>query len=89
MVTGVQRVMPSLAVMLVQEDSDEESSSSPNAVDEPYLRNNPAFEAYLDSDSDSTCSMESNACTTPRSAIQEQVPPCACVTLRSMLCHLD
>ncbi|EIE27457.1 hypothetical protein COCSUDRAFT_55463 [Coccomyxa subellipsoidea C-169] len=56
-----------------QEDSDEESSSSPNAVDEPYLRNNPAFEAYLDSDSDSTCSMESNACTTPRSAIQDQV----------------
>lgn len=51
-------------------------SSGTLAPDEPYLRNNPAFEAYMDSDDgSSTGSVESNACTTPRSAIHEQVVP--------------
>ena len=40
---------------------------------EPYLINNPAFEAYLDTDSSDPDSKESERCTTPRSAIKEQV----------------
>ncbi|CAL8463387.1 g2921 [Coccomyxa elongata] len=55
-----------------QEESDGESGSTALA-EEPYLMNNPAYEAYLDSESASPGSVESNACTTPRSAIQEQV----------------
>ncbi|KAK9917319.1 hypothetical protein WJX75_003115 [Coccomyxa subellipsoidea] len=64
---------PSFEQARHQEDSGDESSSSMAAVEEPYLRNNPAFEAYLDSDTSSTDSIESDSCTTPRSAIQEQV----------------
>ncbi|BDA48747.1 hypothetical protein COCOBI_12-4290 [Coccomyxa sp. Obi] len=55
-----------------QEESDGDSGSTASA-EEPYLMNNPAYEAYLDSESASPGSVESNACTTPRSAIQEQV----------------
>ena len=40
---------------------------------EPYLINNPAFEAYLDTESSDPDSKESERCTTPRSAIKEQV----------------
>ena len=40
---------------------------------EPYLIANPAFEAYLDSSSTDPDSRESDACTTPRSAIKSQV----------------
>lgn len=76
-VSSVQSVVDaSVGRVIVQEDSGDESSSSMAADEEPYLRNNPAFEAYLDSDTSSTGSIESDSCTTPRSAIQEQVPSC-------------
>lgn len=47
---------------------------------EPYLINNPAFEAYLDTESSDPDSKESERCITPRSAIKEQVSklPDAC-----------
>ena len=60
-------------LVIAQEESDGESGSTASA-EEPYLMNNPAYEAYLDSESASPGSVESNACTTPRSAIKEQVP---------------
>jgi hypothetical protein len=55
-----------------QQESGHESHPR-DAAAEQYLFNNPAFEAYLDSDSTDPESKESDACTTPRSAIKDQV----------------
>lgn len=73
LVMNIWKAQKKRLLFSAQEDSDGESGSTALA-EEPYLMNNPAYEAYLDSESASPGSVESNACTTPRSAIQEQVP---------------
>ena len=68
-------VEPQLASSPGQAAPAVDTGHSERLSTEPYLIANPAFEAYLDSSSTDPDSRESDACTTPRSAIMSQVCP--------------